>query len=63
MTALYRITQEALRNVVKHAGKTHVKVMLEGTASGIHLEILDLGRFGALVRPVVSAAKAVTALV
>ena len=44
VTALYRITQEALRNVVKHAGKTHVKVMLEGTAKGLHLEILDLGQ-------------------
>ena len=44
VTALYRITQEALRNVVKHAGKTHVKVMLEGTPSGIHLEVLDLGQ-------------------
>ncbi len=44
VTALYRIAQEALRNVVKHAGKTHVKVMLEGTAHGLHLEILDLGQ-------------------
>ena len=44
VTALYRITQEALRNVVKHAGKTHVKVMLEGTEHGLHLEVLDLGQ-------------------
>ena len=44
VTALYRITQEALRNVVKHAGKTHVKVMLEGRENGLHLEILDLGQ-------------------
>ena len=43
VTALYRITQEALRNVVKHAGRTHVKVMLEGNANGLHLEVLDLG--------------------
>ncbi|HEY0162620.1 MAG TPA: PAS domain-containing protein, partial [Edaphobacter sp.] len=43
-TALYRIAQEALRNVVKHAGKTHVKVLLEGTAAALHLEILDLGQ-------------------
>ncbi len=34
VTALYRITQEALRNVVKHAGRTHVKVMLEGREAG-----------------------------
>ena len=44
VTALYRITQEALRNVVKHAGKTHVKVMLEGRENGLHLEVLDLGQ-------------------
>ena len=44
VTALYRITQEALRNVVKHAGKTHVKVMIEGTETGLHLEVLDLGQ-------------------
>ncbi len=44
VTALYRITQEALRNVVKHAGKTHVKVMLEGREKGLHLEVLDLGQ-------------------
>ncbi len=51
VTALYRITQEALRNVVKHAGKTHVKVMLEGRedsglpgAHSLHLEVLDLGQ-------------------
>ncbi len=44
VTALYRITQEALRNVVKHAGKTHVKVMIEGTETGLRLEVLDLGQ-------------------
>lgn len=44
VTALYCITQEALRNVVKHAGKTHVKVLLEGTSTGLHLEVLDLGQ-------------------
>ena len=27
-TTLYRVTQEALRNVAKHAGRTHVKVLL-----------------------------------
>ncbi len=40
---LYRIAQEALRNVSKHAGKTHAKVTLEGTESGLRLEITDLG--------------------
>ncbi len=42
-TAIYRITQEALRNVAKHAGKTHVKVMLEARDGILHLEIRDLG--------------------
>ena len=41
--ALYRITQEALRNVSKHAGKTHVRVMLEGTPDHLCLEIVDMG--------------------
>src|SRR6185369_9437906 len=42
-TGLYRITQEALRNIAKHAGKTHVKVTLRGTAAGVRLQILDHG--------------------
>jgi two-component system CheB/CheR fusion protein len=41
--AIYRITQEALRNVAKHAGKTHVKVVLKGSLDSLHLEIVDLG--------------------
>jgi two-component system CheB/CheR fusion protein len=40
---LYRITQEALRNVAKHAGQTHVKVALEAGGSALHLEIKDSG--------------------
>jgi len=39
----YRITQEALHNIAKHAGKTHVKVSLEGSDSGLRLEIKDSG--------------------
>jgi signal transduction histidine kinase len=42
-TGLYRITQEALRNVVKHAGRTQVKVVLTGSTSCIRLEIVDFG--------------------
>ena len=42
-TAIYRITQEALRNVAKHAGVTSVKVILEAQDSNLHLEIRDLG--------------------
>jgi two-component system CheB/CheR fusion protein len=42
-TVAYRIAQEALRNVSKHAGKTHVKVMLEGVDGMLRLEVRDLG--------------------
>lgn len=42
-TAIYRIAQEALRNVSKHAGKTHVKLVLAGTANGIELQVRDFG--------------------
>jgi two-component system CheB/CheR fusion protein len=41
--ALYRITQEALRNVAKHAGKTHVKVLLEEKDETLILQVIDLG--------------------
>jgi two-component system CheB/CheR fusion protein len=41
--ALYRITQEALRNVAKHAGRTHVKVVLEGIDQRLRLEVRDFG--------------------
>lgn len=40
---LYRITQEALRNVAKHAGRTHVRVSLIGTSSALRLNVRDLG--------------------
>ncbi|HKF46729.1 MAG TPA: CheR family methyltransferase [Terracidiphilus sp.] len=42
-TAMYRITQEALRNVVKHAGKTHVKVTLSGRDGHLQLKVMDFG--------------------
>ncbi len=42
-TNLYRITQEALRNVAKHAGRTHIKVYLRGISDGIQLQIVDSG--------------------
>lgn len=42
-TVAYRIAQEALRNVSKHAGKTHVKLMLEGIDGLLRLEVRDLG--------------------
>ncbi|HUB30043.1 MAG TPA: CheR family methyltransferase [Terracidiphilus sp.] len=42
-TALYRIAQEALRNVSKHAGKTHVKVSLSGLGDLLQLKVMDFG--------------------
>lgn len=42
-TSLYRIAQEALRNVAKHAGRTHVKVLLESRDGTLLLTIRDLG--------------------
>jgi signal transduction histidine kinase len=41
---LYRITQEALNNVVKHAGATHVSVLLERRADEALLIVEDNGR-------------------
>jgi two-component system CheB/CheR fusion protein len=43
-TSLYRIAQEALRNVTKHAGQTHTRVTLTGTKTGIQLNIADFGQ-------------------
>ncbi len=42
-TAIYRIAQEALRNVAKHAGKTHVKVVLSGEGDRLQLRVMDFG--------------------
>ena len=42
-TALYWIAHEALRNVSKHAGKTHVKVMLTGSGDRLELRVIDFG--------------------
>lgn len=42
-TAIYRIAQEALHNVSKHAGRTHVKVLLTGRQGRIQLRVMDFG--------------------
>jgi len=42
-TELYRIAQEALRNVAKHAGRTHVKVVLAGEDDCLQLKVMDFG--------------------
>ncbi|HVG11526.1 MAG TPA: GAF domain-containing sensor histidine kinase [Flavisolibacter sp.] len=42
-TTIYRIIQEGLNNIIKHAKAYHAEVSLEGTADGIQLEIKDDG--------------------
>jgi signal transduction histidine kinase len=41
---LYRSAQEAIRNVVKHAGADHVDVVVEVTAGLVSLQVRDEGR-------------------
>ena len=41
---LFRIAQEALRNVVKHSGATSAEVELSGNADEIELYVSDSGR-------------------
>ena len=43
-TGLYKIAQEALRNIAKHAGSTHVKVLLTGGSGRIRLQVIDSGK-------------------
>lgn len=43
-TALFRVVQEALTNVAKHAAASRVTLSLRRTASGIELKIADDGR-------------------
>ena len=43
-TALFRIAQEALNNVAKHAGAQQVMITFECTDSGMRLSIADDGR-------------------
>ncbi|NJN17854.1 MAG: GAF domain-containing sensor histidine kinase [Oscillochloris sp.] len=41
---LYRIVQEALQNVLRHAAATHVRIRLDVQEHQVHLEIADDGR-------------------
>ena len=43
-TALFRIVQEALTNVLRHAGASEVTITLGSTARAIHMAIADNGR-------------------
>ncbi|SNS62043.1 PAS domain S-box-containing protein [Noviherbaspirillum humi] len=43
-TALFRIFQEALTNIGKHAQASEVRVKLARTNRGVHLEVCDNGR-------------------
>jgi signal transduction histidine kinase len=40
---LYRITQEALQNVIKHSGAQHARVDLSGDAGAMSLSVVDDG--------------------
>ena len=42
--AAYRITQEALTNVIKHAGPAHASVLLRYTDDDMVVEVRDDGR-------------------
>lgn len=41
--ALFRITQEALHNVIKHARATHVRILLSKNKNTIRLQVYDNG--------------------
>jgi two-component system sensor histidine kinase UhpB len=42
-TVLYRVVQEALTNVVKHAHAGHVRVILQGAHGQVTLQVADDG--------------------
>jgi signal transduction histidine kinase len=43
-TAVYRIVQEALTNVVKHAGARTVRIVIGRRAGNVHVVVTDDGR-------------------
>lgn len=43
-TLIFRVTQEALNNVVKHSGADRARVRLRSRGNGVDLEIADSGR-------------------
>jgi signal transduction histidine kinase len=42
-SCLYRVAQEALHNVLKHARTGYVQVKIHSNANGIHMTIRDTG--------------------
>jgi PAS domain S-box-containing protein len=42
-SCIYRIAQEAMHNILKHARAGYVRISLSGDSSGIHLSIKDTG--------------------
>lgn len=54
--AVFRAAQEALVNVVRHAGATAIDVTLMSSTSGVHLEVHDNGRGIAAPHPAPGAA-------
>jgi signal transduction histidine kinase len=43
-TTLFRIAQEAINNVVRHSGATHLQVVLDVDDTAVRLELVDNGR-------------------
>jgi two-component system, NarL family, sensor histidine kinase DegS len=41
---LFRVAQEALTNVVRHAHATHVRIVISKTTAAIRMEVSDNGR-------------------
>jgi PAS domain S-box-containing protein len=41
--SLFRVTQEAVQNALKHSGMRHFSVVLQGSLNEIQLEVSDLG--------------------
>jgi signal transduction histidine kinase len=51
----YRIVQEALTNVVRHAGPTHARVRIRYRPGELSLEVTDDGPRGQAPRPIARA--------
>ncbi|HWN94874.1 MAG TPA: ATP-binding protein, partial [Methylomirabilota bacterium] len=43
-TVLYRVAQESLTNVARHARASHVEVCIEKLSNAVHMQVKDNGR-------------------